>query len=303
MITKRNVALLSVGSNSMLVIMKLIAGVLSGSVSIISEAIHSLMDLLAAIIAFAAVRLSARPADNDHPYGHEKYENVSGVIEGMLILVAAVWIIFESVEKIVTPTKVDNLPLALGVMFLSAAVNLVVSTMLYRVARASESVALEADALHLRADVITSAGVGGGLLLLLLTGWNILDPIVAIFVALFIIREAVELIRKAFAPLLDSSLSAEDMQKVQNALARFSGEYLSLHALRTRQAGHIRHVDLHLLLPRNMPLHEAHALCDRIEAAMQAELPDASVLIHPECCDRPCPPGQVCSNECVNSSH
>lgn len=303
MLNKSNVALLSVTSNSLLVALKIVAGIASGSVSILSEAIHSVMDLLAAIVAFAAVRLSARPADTNHPYGHEKYENVSGVIEGMLILAAAGWIIYESILKLIHPHEVSALPLALGVMFLSSVVNLIVSTLLYRVARESESVALEADALHLRADVITSAGVGAGLLALWLTGWTLLDPLAAILVALFIIKEAVELIRKAFAPLLDGSLSPADMHKVEQVLARFSGEYLSLHDLRTRQAGHIRHIDLHLLLPREIHLHEAHALCDRIEAAMQSELPEASILIHPECCDRPCPPGQSCSAECVRSSH
>ena len=205
---KVKVASLSIASNTMLIILKIIAGVLSGSVSILSEAIHSSMDLLAAIIAFFAVRFSSKPADEKHPYGHGKIENISGVIEGLLIFIAAALIIKEAISKLMNPgDKLFNVPVAVGVMLISSIVNLIVSKKLYKVAKEEDSIALEADALHLKTDIYTSAGVGIGLILIEITKKPILDPFVAILVALLIIKESWSLCRNAFNPLLDIKLS------------------------------------------------------------------------------------------------
>jgi len=285
---KKNVALLSVASNSLLIVLKLIAGVMSGSVSIISEAIHSMMDLVAAVIAFFAVRLADAPPDEDHPYGHEKFENVSGVIEGALIVAAAVWIIIEASQKIVNRESLGAAGWGVAVMFISALVNTLVARKLYKVAQEEHSMALEADALHLKADVYTSLGVGVGLLAIWLTGWTILDPLVAIAVALFILKEAFELIRKAFAPLIDTSLPQPEMDAIRQAIDKHADAFIDYHDLRTRQSGKIRHVDLHLTLHRQSTLEEAHALCDRIEEEIAAALAHAKVLIHPECCAQSC---------------
>jgi cation diffusion facilitator family transporter len=179
---KVKIARLSIASNTFLIVIKLIVGLLSGSVSIISEAIHSSMDLLAAIIAFFAVKISDTPADKEHPYGHGKYENVSGVIEAFLIIIASFWIIIEAVKKIFDHTPIESVGMGFIVMFISAAVNFVVSRKLYKVAKATESIALEADALHLKTDIYTSAGVGVGLLLIWITGATFLDPLVAMLV-------------------------------------------------------------------------------------------------------------------------
>ena len=187
---KVRIARLSVISNTVLIIMKLAVGLISGSVSIISEAIHSTMDLLAAIIAFFTVRVSDTPPDAKHPYGHGKYENISGVIEAILIFIAAVWIVFEAIKKIIHPGEIESIGFGSLVMFISAIINTLVSRQLYKVARKTNSLALEADALHLKTDVITSLGVGLGLLLIWITGLTYLDPVVAILVALLIFWES-----------------------------------------------------------------------------------------------------------------
>ncbi len=216
MTRKTRAALVSVCSNITLIIMKIFAGILSGSVSIISEAIHSAMDLVAALIALVAVRKSDIPPDQRHPYGHDKIENVSGVIEALLILLAAGWIIFEAVGKLITPTPIEGVGLGVLVMLFSALVNSGVSAYLYRVAKEEESVALAADALHLKADVLTSLGVAVGLLGIWIAarlGYNLylLDPIVAICVALFILKEAIAMLKQAFQPLLDHSMNEEEL--------------------------------------------------------------------------------------------
>jgi cation diffusion facilitator family transporter len=290
---KKNVALLSVASNSLLIVLKLIAGALSGSVSIISEAIHSMMDLVAAVIAFIAVRLADAPPDEDHPYGHEKFENVSGVIEGALIVVAAIWIIIEAGHKLAGGEPIQAAGWGVAVMALSALVNSIVAGILYKVAREEQSMALEADALHLKADVYTSLGVAVGLAAIWLTGWYILDPLVAIGVALFILKEAFELIAKAFAPLIDSALPKDELEQIRAALELHAADYIDYHELRTRQSGKIRHVDLHVRLHRHTTLEQTHALCDRLEAEIMQVIEHAKVLIHAD----PCRPDCACLPE------
>jgi len=216
---KVKIARLSIVSNTLLILMKLAVGLISGSVSILSEAIHSLMDLIAAIIAFFSVTVSDNPPDSRHPYGHGKIENISGVIESLLIFLAALWIIIEAVRKLLGE-KIELESIALGsiVMLISAIVNAFVSRRLYKVARATNSVALEADALHLKTDIFTSLGVAIGLGLIIFTGINWLDPVIAILVALFIIREAYHLLTKAFTPLLDTAWSDNEIEVLENRL-------------------------------------------------------------------------------------
>ena len=196
---KVSIARLSIVSNTLLILMKLGVGLISGSVSIMSEAIHSSMDLIAALIAFFSVRVSDNPPDSRHPYGHGKIENISGVIESLLIFLAAVWIIIEAAKKLIGE-KIELESIALGslVMLVSAIVNTFVSRRVYKVALSTNSIALEADALHLKTDIFTSLGVSIGLGLIAITGINWLDPVIAILVALFIIREAYHLLSKSF---------------------------------------------------------------------------------------------------------
>jgi cation diffusion facilitator family transporter len=293
---KIKAARMSLISNTSLIIMKLIVGIFTGSVSIISEAIHSTMDLLAAIIAFFSVKISDKPADNNHPYGHGKIENISGVIESLLIFAASIWIIIEAARKIVNPGEIESVGIGFIVMFISAAVNFLVSKKLYKIAKQEDSIALEADALHLKADVYTSLGVGTGLFLIWITDLNFLDPIVAILVAIFILKEAFELLKSAFNPLLDIKLSDEEIGIIENTISKYSSVFCNFHDLKTRKSGHIRYIDLHLVFPENKSIKEAHDICDKIENDIAEVLNNTQVMIHLESSDKAC---NTC-NHCIN---
>jgi cation diffusion facilitator family transporter len=256
-----------------------VVGAVTGSVSILSEAIHSSIDLIAAVIAFFAVKVSGNPADDRHPFGHGKVENVSGVIEALLIFAASAWIIYEAVGRFLHPGETEALGLGVLVMVISAVVNTFVSRRLYKVAKLTDSVALEADALHLKTDVITSAGVALGLGLIWLTGWHVLDPIIALLVAVIIIYESWMLLRKAFSPLLDTALSQSEMTKLTGILEEMEVQY---HDLRTRAAGHQRFVEFHLDVPAHDTIETIHRQCDLIEARLEHEFRNISVIIHPE---------------------
>jgi cation diffusion facilitator family transporter len=277
---KVSIARLSIFSNTLLISMKVVVGLLSGSVSIISEAIHSSMDLIAAVIAFLSVRVSDNPPDSRHPYGHGKIENISGVIEGLLILLAAIWIIAEAVKKLLGEAiDLESIGLGSIVMIISAIINIIVSGRLYKVARKTNSVALEADALHLKTDVYTSLGVAAGLGLIMLTGINWLDPVVAILVALFIIRESYYLLRKAFTPLLDTAWADEDITNIEKILNMLEVNY---HDLRTRAAGNYRFIDLHIEIPEDVSVGNAHKYCDKIENELTNKYENLTVTIHVE---------------------
>ena len=279
---KVKAARISVLSNTLLIALKLTAGILSGSVSIISEAIHSFMDLLASIIAFISVRISDRPADERHPYGHWKIENISGVIEALLIFVAAIWIIYEAIHKIITPGKVETIGLGFAVMCVSAVANSLVSWYLYKISKETGSVALEADALHLKTDVYTSLGVAAGLGLIFLTGYHILDPVVAILVSILILKESYSLLMKAYKPLLDESLDPEEVKIIRETIERYCKENIKYHDLRTRKAGNYNYVDFHLNLDENLTVKEAHDLCDLIEKEIKLRLVNSEITIHVE---------------------
>lgn len=286
---KTQAAALSVTSNILLTFAKVVIGLVSGSVSILSEGIHSGMDLLAAFIALFSVRESGKPADSRHAYGHGKIENVAGTVEAILIFAAALMIIVEAVnriQEIITGEggNVENLSLGLFVMGFSAAINLFVSAQLMKVAKRTDSVALEADALHLRTDVYTSAGVFIGLFLIAITGWAIIDPLIALIVALMIIKAAFELTKKAFSPLVDVSLPDEECIIIAEVLQCHAEEFVEFHKLRTRKAGSERHVDLHLVVDKYTSVIDAHELCDLIEQEIKLKLKGTHVLIHAEPC-------------------
>ncbi|MDI6907340.1 MAG: cation diffusion facilitator family transporter [Thermoanaerobacterales bacterium] len=288
------VARLSVASNTLLTTGKLLVGLAMGSVSVLSEAIHSGLDLLAAVIAFLSVRKSGQPADERHRFGHGKFENVASIIEALLIAGAAVMIIAQAVPKFFQPHTVHALGLGAAVMGFSAAVNMYVSHALFKVARETDSPALAGDAWHLRTDVYTSLGVFAGLGLIKLTGLTILDPAVAIVIALLILKAAYDLIRESMKSILDVRLPEEDEKLICSVLDEYKGEYLDFHALRTRKAGPYRFVDLHLVAPSNRPLAEVHRLCDRIEQTIEARLPRSEVMIHIEPCDERCDQCRKC---------
>lgn len=273
---------LSVASNIALTAGKLVVGSIIGSVSVISEAIHSANDLLASFIALWAVRKSAQPPDQEHPYGHGKVENIAGTIEAVLIFIAAVFIISESIEKIRQGGEILEPGWGMLVMAVSAGLNFMVSSYLLKVGKEQDSVALEADGVHLRTDVYTSLGVMAGLGLIQLSGYWILDPIIAILVALLIVKAAFELLQKAFLPLLDTAADAETMDTVTEVLEDLKGEFIEYHDLRSRKAGRDVHIDMHLVVQAQMSIEEAHDLCDTIESRIQERLNYSHVLIHVE---------------------
>lgn len=295
---KIRAARVSVGSNLLLVATKLGVGLYMGSVSVISEAVHSAIDLLAAVIAYFSVRKASQPADELHPYGHGKIENVSGTIEAVLIFAAALMIIYEAVEKIRGRGEIKALGAGAAVMAFSALLNFFVSRYLLRTARKYDSVALEADALHLQTDVYTSAGVFAGLLAIHLTGITLLDPLIAILVALLIIRAAWRLTREAFLNILDVKLPDQEMEILHRILDKYSGQYLEYHQLRTRKAGAERHIDMHLVVPFDATVEDGHRLAHDIAEEICRQLPNCHILIHVEPCDSCC---ERCQSLCCSS--
>jgi cation diffusion facilitator family transporter len=287
-LSKKRVAWLSVASNTLLTTGKLIAGILTGSVSILSEAAHSAIDLVAAGIATFSVHVADRPPDRDHQFGHEKVENVSGVIEGLLIFGAAAWIIYEAVDKMIHGVELKHLGPGLVVMAISAVVNIVVATLLQRTAVRTQSVALEADAAHLYTDVYTSVGVFIGLAAITIgkrffsadLSW--LDPLFAIGVALLILSAAYRITKKSFVPLMDAAASEEEIAAIKEAMDELSGRGCDFHKLRTRRAGATLHVDLHMGCRPGVTLEQGHAISHELKARIEAKLPGANVLIHVE---------------------
>ena len=278
---KQKTAAISVFSNTVLVALKIVAGILSGSVSIISEAIHSGIDLVAAIIAYISVSISGKPADEHHPYGHGKVENVSGVIEGLLIFGAAFLIIKEAAEKIVSPAELHLTGVGIIVMFFSALTNTIVAAKLYKTARETESVALEADALHLKTDVYTSLGVAAGLILIKFTGLVLIDSVIAIVVALLIIKESWHLVSTAFSPLLDARLSTEEEKPLRMALDRFQADNnVKIRFFKTRKSGSQRFVDFHLSLSPETTIQEGTAITNAIRDELARISADIHVHVH-----------------------
>lgn len=279
---KTSAARLSIVSNMLLVLLKLLVGFWTGSVSVLSEAVHSATDLLASGIAFLSVRIADTPPDEDHPYGHGKIESLSGLAEALLIFVAATFIIYEAFAKLIAhQTHVPQVDAGLAVMGFSALVNVGVSRHLHRVATETDSLALHADAEHLRTDVLTSIGVFVGLVLVRLTGKALFDPLTALFVALFIVHAAYRISRHATQLLLDVRLPAEEEAAIQEVLETDS-RVLSFHKLRTRKSGTARYVDVHVQIDDEHTLVEAHDLTEELEDRIRALLPAIYINIHIE---------------------
>jgi len=291
--SKARAAVLSITSNSLLITIKAAAGFLTGSISILAEAIHSLLDLVAAVIAFFGVMVADRPSDVEHPFGHGKAENVSGVIESILIFIAAAIIIYEAISKLAEGAALEMTELGIAVMGVSVVVNILVSRRLLKVARQTDSVALEADARHLTTDVWTSAGVLVGLLVVRLTGLNALDPIIALGVAVFIIRAAYGILVKSYSGLIDTRLPAEEEAIIRQCLAEHSQRLVGFHGLRTRKAGSQRFIELHLVMPKEASVADAHRVCDHLEKDLRKRFAGSRITIHVEPCADECPECQV----------
>jgi cation diffusion facilitator family transporter len=277
--------LFSISSNTLLLAVKLVAGVLTGSVSILSEAVHSATDLVASVVAFVAVRRSLSPPDESHHYGHGRFENLAGIFEGIILLGVGGWVVFGAVDKILNGTELELLGLGIGVMALSAVVNLFVSRWLLQVARETDSRALEAEGYNLRTDVWGAAGVALGLAAALATGWTVLDPIIAALIGLAILWTALRLISGSTRVLLDESLPSGELELIEQVIegeVRSDPNIRGFHKLRARKSGPQRYIDFHLQLKAETTLGEAHKISDGLEERIRRNLPNSDVLIHLE---------------------
>ncbi|RQD84704.1 MAG: cation transporter [Methanocalculus sp. MSAO_Arc2] len=288
---KKQIAGVAIASNTFLVILKLAIGFLTGSVAIISDAVHSATDIVASSIAFFAVRKSAHPPDDQHHFGHGKFESLSALIEAGLIILVALFIIYEASGALIRgESTLDPDLLALGMVAVgvSALANTLISHKMMKIAKKTESIALETDAWHLRTDVFTSVGVFVGLFLIYLTGILLLDAVIALAVGLVIIRTGISLIKKSLADLLDNRLPEEEVERIREVLIRYCNEYVNFHGLRTRRSGPERFIEFHLMLNQESLLSTAHELADRLEADLKAEFPRCNVIIHMEPCHEAC---------------
>jgi cation diffusion facilitator family transporter len=279
--------LLSITAAILTIGLKGLAYLLTSSVGLLSDAVESLVNLVAAVTAYLSLWYASRPVDRTHTYGHEKIEFFSSGLEGALIFVAALAIAWYAILRLIHPTKLEPLGLGLALATVAAAINGGVALLLIRAGRAHRSIVLEADGKHLLTDVYTSAGVLAALGLVSLTGWAVLDPIIALVVAANILWTATDLLRRSFNGLMDHALPEAEQAAVRSAIESHIGPNMDYHALRTRQAGGHRFVDFHLLLPGQFTVQQAHALSEEIEAGIKAALGDVEVVVHIEPIEEP----------------
>jgi cation diffusion facilitator family transporter len=281
--TKPGAARLSIVSNSCLIVLKLVAGAVTGSIAILTEAIHSSIDLLASLVAYFSIRKADEPADADHLYGHAKIENLAAAIEGMLVLVGAGVIIYEATRRLANGARVDTLGFGIAAIAVSTVVNLGVSSYLYRRAALFDSPALEGDAAHLRVDALTSLAVLAGLVLVQVTDVVELDAVVALLVALAIVYAGIRILTRSSRVLVDEALPPEEMDVVREVIESHpASELVGFHKLRGRRAGSARHIDLHVQFAPGTTLERAHAVAHELQGTIQARIRSADVLVHLE---------------------
>jgi cation diffusion facilitator family transporter len=286
--TRSSAAKISLGAVIGLIAFKVAVGVLTGSISILAQAADSFLDLFAITVTFLAVVVATRPADEEHPFGHGKVENIAAVVQSGLIFIAGGLIVYSAIHRIITGATLEMTEAGIGVMAVSIVVSVILSRYLLKVSVATDSVALEANARNIAADVYSAAGVLVGLVVIRFTGLAILDPIIALLVSLVIFKSAYDVLRKSFGGLLDVRLPEAEENVIREAIIEHVGELVDYHKLRTRKSGGQRYVDLHLVMPRNVSLEDAHKMCDHLEQDIESRLRQASVTIHVEPCDERC---------------
>jgi cation diffusion facilitator family transporter len=287
-------ALVSIVSNTLLILLKVVAGSLTGSVAILTEAMHSAIDLIASIVAYFSVRKAEEPADESHRYGHEKIENLAAAIEGMLILVGSGVIAFEAIRRLASDAPVERLGFGIAVVAISMVANLGVSSFVARRARLTGSATLEGDAAHLRTDAFTSAGVLLALILVQATGARWLDPVVALAVAVAIVGSGIRILMRSSRVLVDEALPGPELEAIRDAVMELGPRGVAgFHQLRTRRAGPRRYVDLHVQFRSGTTLEDAHATAHALQDEIAKRLDNADVLIHLEPEDRVRPGTEV----------
>lgn len=271
-----------------LIVIKVAVGAVTGSLSVLAQAVDSFLDLFAVVITFLAVRIATMPADEEHPFGHGKAENIAAIVQSVLIFFASVAIIYSAVRRIQTGATLELTEVGIGVMAVSIITSILLSRYLLRVSRQEDSIALEANAKNIAADVYSAAAVFIGLLLVRFTNYSIIDTILALLVALYILKVAYDMLRNSFGGLIDVKLPDDEEKIIKTTIKEHIGQVVDFHALRTRKAGSQRYIDLHLVLPKDMSIEKAHDICDHLEADIESSLPRTDVTIHVEPCDENC---------------
>ena len=299
--TRSGAAKLSLAVVIGLIILKVAVAVITGSISILAQAADSFLDLFGVVVTLLAVRIATKPADEEHPYGHGKVENIAAVVQAILIFVAAGLIVYSAVHRILAGVTVELTEAGMGVMLVSIIASIFLSRHLLKVSRAVDSIASQAIAHNIAADVYSAAAVLAGLLAIRFTGLSILDPIIAILVALFILKVAYNVLRRSFGGLVDVKLPEAEEMVIRSCIMKYRGELVGFHEVRTRKAGSQRYIDFHLVVPKDVSVEQAHRLCDELEQDIETRLSYASVTIHVEPCDGECEQCSISPDLCQHT--
>ena len=275
----------SIGAAILTISLKAAAYFLTGSVGLLSDALESMVNLVGSVMTLAMLIIAARPPDEKHAYGHDKAEFFASGVEGTLIVVAAISIAITVIPRLIAPQPLEQVGLGLAISIAASLINLVVARILLRVGRQHRSIAIEADGRHLMTDVWTSVGIVLGVVAVVMTGWERLDPLIALLVAANIVRQGWKLIKRTIAGLMDSALPEAERAIIQDILAAYEPKGIQFHAVRTRQAGVRRFVSMHVLVPGEWTVHTGHQWLERIEGDIRQALPDTAVLTHLESMD------------------
>lgn len=279
---EQRAAAISVAATAALTICEIMVGVLSGAISVVANGVQSALDLVSALTAWFAVSQASKPPDESHRYGHGKIDSLLGSVQALLIWVAAGFIAAEAIQKFLKGTTVDYPLAAMVMMGITVAVDVGVARYLFHIARKHGSLALEADAWHLQADALSAISVFVGLVVLNLTGWHFMDPLLAVFISALIVKAGFGILKQAIDHLLDTALPEEEEALIDKVLNSHAHKFINAHRIRTRQSGKHRYVDLHLVVRDDMTVEEAHRLCDEIENDIRKALPNTDVTIHVE---------------------
>jgi len=271
-----------------LFVLKVVAVAITGSISILAQAADSFLDLFAIVVTFFAISIATKPADEEHPFGHGKVENIAAIVQAMLIFTVGGLVIYSAVRRIITGTTVELTEAGIGVMLVSIIASIFLSRHLLKVSRTIDSIALQATARNIAADVYSAAAVLAGLIAIRVTGLYILDSIIALLVALLILKVAYDVLRRSFGGLIDVKLPEVEEGTIRSCIMEHGGELVGFHELRTRKSGSWRFIDLHLVVPKYASVEQAHNLCDHLELDIETRLSFTSVTIHIEPCTIEC---------------
>ncbi|UCE98022.1 MAG: cation transporter, partial [Dehalococcoidia bacterium] len=286
--TKENMAKLSIIAVGLLIIMKIIASVFTGSISIRADALHSFIDLTGVIIGYIGIKVSAKPPDEKHAFGHGKAESIAGIVISGLIFLAAGMIAYEAITRIINGGVVELVDVGILITIIAIVINSIVSWLTLKVASDSDSVVLETTARHMFADVLSSVAVLVGLVVVRFTGLQVLDPVVALLVALLIVRTAYVAMKKNLVGLMDARLPKAEENIITSFIDEHNRQVVGFHNVRTRKSGNLRYIDLHLVVPRHTRVEDAHNLCDHLEDEIEDRLQFVDITIHVEPCAVEC---------------